>query len=336
VPDISGSAIDPNLGGQTMIGSMDVYQSSLKTFNPGSIYGVRVMEGFSSEEGFPEMFGTTMFEGQSNLGVARVQQDGSWLATVPANVPLHVQAIDTFGMSIFSEPVWVSGRKNEARVCGGCHEARDRATTIDPGQTDAFAVGATKMYGLTPRQQRMSSDTTRDKVMGIAWNTTIQAIFDAKCVSCHGDSNVAGIAPYTITDPMTGTSIQWTFNLSGGPLPAAFADVGGEPAFTKSYFSVAGPDMEAIEKGGLMVSGNFKVYAAPENSRDSLIIKKLNPLRQFPTQTTERAFATNPHMADVGQAGNDLTNDQFYQLILDIDMGVNFYARENNPGLSVY
>ncbi|MBL0213507.1 MAG: hypothetical protein IPQ07_06480 [Myxococcales bacterium] len=336
VPDISGSAIDPSLNGATMIGSMNVYESSLKTFAPNSIYGVRVMEGFSSEEGFPRMFGTTMFEGQANLGVARVQADGSWLATIPSNVPVHVQAIDTFGMSMFSEPVWVSGRKNEARVCGGCHEARDRATVIDPGQTDAFAVGPTPMYGLTPRTDRKSTDTTRDKVMGLAWNTTIQKIFTDNCVSCHGASNTAGVAPYTITDPATGTSVSWTFNLEGTPLPAAFADIGGEPAFTASYFSIAGPDMEAIEKGGLMVSGNFKVYASPENSRDSLVIKMLNPMQQFPAQAAgTRAFATMPHMAQVG-AGTDLTPDEFYQLILNIDMGVNFYARENNPGLASY
>lgn len=336
VPDISGSAIDPSLGGATMIGSMNVYESSLKTFAPNSVYGVRVMEGFSSEEGFPRMFGTTMFEGQANLGVARVQADGSWLATIPSNVPVHVQAIDTFGMSMFSEPVWVSGRKNEARVCGGCHEARDRATVIDPGQTDAFAVGPTQMYGQTPRSDRKSTDTSRDKVMGLAWNTTIQKIFTDNCVSCHGASNTAGVAPYTITDPATGTSVSWTFNLEGTPLPAAFADIGGEPAFTASYFSIAGPDMEAIEKGGLMVSGNFKVYASPENSRDSLVIKMLNPMQQFPAQAAgTRAFATMPHMAQVG-AGTDLTPDEFYQLILNIDMGVNFYARENNPGLASY
>ncbi len=335
VPAISSSAIDPSLGGATMIGSMNVYQSSLKTFAPKSIYGVRVMEGFSSEEGFPEMFGTTMFEGQANLGVARVQADGSWLATVPSNVPIHVQAVDTFGMSMFSEPVWVSGRKNEARVCGGCHEARDRATVIDPGQTDAFAIGATPMYGLTKRTDRKSTDTSRDKVMGVAWSTTVQKIFTDNCVSCHGASNTARVAPYTITDPKTGTSINWTFNLEGTPLPAAFADIGGEPAFTASYFSIAGPDMEAIEKGGLMVSGNFKVYANPEDSRGSLLIKKLNPTQQFPTQNAAvRAFPTMPHMAAVG--GSDLTPDEFYQLILNIDMGVNFYARENNPGLSVY
>ena len=51
---------------------MNVYDSTLHTFQPNSIYGVRVMEGFSSEEGFPRMFGTTMFEGHANLGVAQV------------------------------------------------------------------------------------------------------------------------------------------------------------------------------------------------------------------------------------------------------------------------
>jgi hypothetical protein len=231
--------------------------------------------------------------------------------------------------------VWVSARPNEARVCGGCHESRDRATVIDPGQTDAFAVGATEMYGLTPRANRMSTVTTRDKVMGVGWSNTIQRIFDNNCLGCHDSRNLAGVAPYTITDPVAGTSITWTFNLEGTPLPATFAEIGGEPAFTASYFSVAGPDMEAIEMGGLMVSGNFKVYAAPENARDSIIIKMLNPKKQFPAQTNERAFATNPHMAEQGQSG-DLTADEFYQLILNIDMGVNFYARENNPGLNVY
>ena len=339
VPDISGSSIDPSLNGATMVGSMDVYQSSLKTFTPGSIYGVRVMEGFSSEEGFPEMFGTTMFEGQANLGVARVQADGSWLATVPSNVPLHVQAVDVFGMSMFSEPVWVSGRKNEARVCGGCHEARDKATIIDPGQTDAFAVGATPMYGLTPRTMRKSMDFSRDKIMGVAWDTTVQKVFDNNnCLTCHDRNNAAGMQPYTITDPVSGTSVTWTLNLENSPLPATFAalDIGGEAAFTSSYFSVAGPDMEAIEMGGLMVSTctasncTQLSYASPEDSRGSRIVKSLNPKRQFPTQTSERAFTTAPHQ------NNNITSDEFYALILNIDMGLSFYARENNPGLSNY
>ena len=113
-PPMVSSADDQTLGNQTLIGAMNVYNSSLHTFNPGEIYGVRIEEGFSSEEGFPEMFGTTMFEGQAQLGIAKVATDGSWLATVPANVPLHLQAIDNFGMSLFNEPVWFSGRAGES------------------------------------------------------------------------------------------------------------------------------------------------------------------------------------------------------------------------------
>lgn len=333
-PPIVGSASDPGLAGATLIGSMDVYRSSLRTFEPGSIYGVRVSEGFSSEEGFPESFGSTMFEGMATLGVAPVRADGSWLATVPANVPLRVQTIDTFGMATFSEPVWFSGRPGESRVCGGCHESRSDSVVIDPGTTDAFAIGPTSMHGAVPRADRKSLEFSRDKIMGVAWDKAIQPIFDAKCVSCHGDDNAAGIPAYTVTDPQTGATVSWTFNLTGKPVPPEFAALGGDSAFTMSYLSMAGLDMEAIDEGDLMIGGNFKVYLNPEDARGSEAIKLLNPVQQFPTQSANvRAFPTTPHMQG---KGTDLTPDEFYALILAADNGVSFYARENNPGDNSY
>ena len=60
----------------------------------------------------------------------------------------------------------------------------------------------------------------------------------------------------------------------------------------------------------------------------------LNPVRQFPTQNASiRAFTTVPHM---NGKGTDLTPDEFYALILAADLGVNFYARENNPMSNQY
>ncbi|MDB4964084.1 MAG: hypothetical protein JWP01_4083 [Myxococcales bacterium] len=335
-PPVTGSATDTNLGGKTMIGSMDVYKSSLKTFDAGSIYGVRVSEGFSSEEGFPEMFGTTMFEGMATLGVAPVRADGSWLATVPANVPLRVQTIDKFGLASFSEPVWFSGRAGESRVCGGCHESRSETVNINPGVTDAFQIGPTPMYGDVVRENRKSmTDFSRDKIMGVAWNKVLQPMFDAKCISCHNGTPGAANPSYTVTDPMTGTAVTWTFDLRGTQIPAAFAELGGDPAFTASYLSMAGLDMQAIEEGDLMVSGTYKVYLNPEDARGSLAITKLNPPQQFPTQNASvRAFPGAGHMAAVG--GPDLTPDEYYALILAADNGVSFYARENNPGLDRY
>jgi Hydrazine synthase alpha subunit middle domain len=345
-PPIVGSASDASLGDQALIGAMNVYESTMKDFDPGSIFGVRVIEGFSSEEGFPRMFGTSMFEGQASLGVAPVRADGSWLARVPANVPLAVQAIDKFGMALLPEPVWFSAGKGESRICGGCHEARDSSTVIDPGLTDAAAIGPTQMFGGTARAMRKSLDTDltspnvisttagakaagHEKLVGMAWNLAVQSVFDAKCLTCHDSNNAAGIAPYTITDPATGESVSWTFNLSSTKIPLM---IGGEDlagAWPASYFSIAGPDMEAIEEANLVVSSNFKVYASPQNSRDSLLIKKLNPTQLFPEPNPAvRAFTTAPHSQG---KFTELTPTEFYKLILMADHGVNYYARENKP-----
>jgi len=334
-PPVVASQIDTNLGGMTLLGAMDVYQSSLKTFDQGDIYGVRISEGFSSEEGFPEMFGSTMFEGMATLGVAPVRTDGSWAALVPANVPIRIQTVDKFGMSNFSEPVWFSGRAGESRFCGGCHEDRAGSTVIDPGLTDAIAAGPTTFVAATkPRDDRKSSVYSRDAIVGVPWDGPVQAIFDAKCVSCHDGVPGPANPSYTITDPMTGAALTWTFDLRGDTLPAEFVELGGDSHFTRSYFSIVGPDMEAIEDADLVLSGTFKVYMEPENARGSLLLELLNPVKQFPNQDTGvRAFTTTPHMQGKGP---DLTADEFYQLILAADNGASFFSRENNPGLDIY
>ena len=96
---------------------------------------------------------------------------------------------------------------------------------------------------------------------------------------------------------------------------------------------MAGPDKEAIEKNHLTITGTFKVYMNPEDAHGSIAIQKLNPTQLFPINPGIRAFSTTPHMQG---KGTDLTPQQFYTLILACDMGVNYYARENNPMLSVY
>jgi hypothetical protein len=345
-PVATSAAIDATLGGQALIGSMNVYESSLTTFEAGSIYGVRIMEGFSSEEGFPRDFGTTMFEGQANLGVARVAADGSWLATVPANVPLHLQAVDVFGMSRENEPVWFSARPGESRVCGGCHEDRAGTTVINPGITQAAAIGPTSAMGLVPRLERASTDaelasptTAPDRLIGMAWDKALQPVFDAKCVSCHNGTAGPANATYQIVDPATGTVVlEWTFDLRGTPVTVDYG-MGMMGTYSASYLSMAGPDMEEIEMNNLMITGTLPCKTTqgnptlqclePQNSFGSSAIRLLNPTKLFPTpDTSVRAFNTTPHSQG---RFTELTPAEFYKLILSADMGVTFYARENNP-----
>ncbi len=337
-PVVVDSAQDPRHPTSVLVGSLDVYDSTLHQFTPGEIYGVRVMEGFSSEEGFPTMFGTTMFEGHANLGVAPLAPDGkSWSATIPANIPVHMQAVDVFGMSLFSEPVWVSGRPGEARMCGGCHEDRTKTTNVSPGLLDTFAAGATDLMSGKMRSARQQpTPVAPTDIVGVAWDKHLQPIFDQNCVTgCHDANNSAGITGYQIQDAMGNVIADWHLDLSGTKVPAALGVVAGGGAFTASYFSMAGPDEEAIERNNLKIvppTATVK-YMNPLDAHGSKVIQKLNPTQLFPAiDASKRAFsvATNPpHLAALGKT--DLTPMQFYLLILAADMGVNFYARENNP-----
>jgi hypothetical protein len=297
-----------------------------------------------------------MFEGHANLGVARVATDGSWLATVPANVPLHLQTVDNWGMSLFNEPVWFSARAGESRVCGGCHEDRAKSTIINPGITQAAAIGPTDARGFVPRDKRLSSATDlanpnliaadgtgADKLYGMAWDKAIQPIFDAKCVSCHDGTPSAANPTYQIVDPMTGTSTSYTFSLKNTPV--SMVDMEGmTETWPASYFFMAGPDMEALEKNMLMVTGTMPCKTVdgqptlqcmiPEDAASSDVIRRLNPTKLFPQPSTERKWTTSPHATAKGFT--DLTPTEFYKLILAADMGVNYYARENNPHDSSY
>lgn len=318
-------------GNSVLLGAMNVYESSRFTFEPGSIYGVRIREGFSGEEGVGRDFGLTEHEGAAVLGIAPVQEDGSWAALIPANIPVSQQVIDKFGMALASEPIWISGAPGESRFCGGCHESRSGTTVISPGITEAVAVGPSDLGSALSRTDRVSTSYTIDSTIGVPWNEALQPIFDAKCISCHNGQPGPANPSYTATDPATGASMTWTFDLRGQE-----ADYGvGEmmlSGYSASHLSLMGPDMMMLEDLGLVIEGEITRYVDPTRARDSILIQKLNPPQLFPSVSTSvRAFdgPTHGELYDF-----TLTPDEYYLLILMADNGGQFYSRENAPGLT--
>ncbi|MES1157934.1 MAG: hypothetical protein ABUL67_02425, partial [Haliangium ochraceum] len=73
----------PVQGDSFVVSAINVYNSSVTTIDAGAAVKVRLIEGFSAEEG-PRTFGTTEFDGQSLYGEVPVQADGSFAARVPA------------------------------------------------------------------------------------------------------------------------------------------------------------------------------------------------------------------------------------------------------------
>jgi hypothetical protein len=235
--DEPAATSSPISGTSTTVGSLNVYNTSLTPIPAGSVVKVRLIEGFSGEEGI-RTFGSTEFDGQSLYGEVKVNDDNSFAAQVPGNVPFHMQVIDKFAMSIVNESIWISGRAGEQRFCGGCHENRTTTTVIQPGVQENVLRGAVNLD--LPRSSRVSTDFSYGKIRGVPWDLAIQPMLTAKCATCHdGDASKPGNPSYTITDMTTMTNQTFTFNLTGDKLKVIVGEkMSGD--FTNSYISLMG------------------------------------------------------------------------------------------------
>jgi hypothetical protein len=330
----------PISGTSTTVGALNVYNSSLFTVPAGSVVKVRLMEGFSGEEGGVDMFGSTDFDGQSRYGEVPLQPDNSFAAIVPANVPFHMQLIDKFalavpvggshgtatGTPVANEDIWISGRAGEQRFCGGCHENRTAPSSITQGIQDSVLHGAVNLD--VPRAQRVSTDYSYDKVRGVPWDLAIQPILDAKCVSCHnGDATKSYNPSYTVTDITSGTSQTFVFDLRGTKLPVTVGERMSTD-FTASYLSLMGLG-EILGDDVVSITGTPPNYVHAASAETSSLITLLNPPQRFPAVDSSVRLVPGmmPHPVDVG--GVELTPDEYYLLGLNIDMGGQYFFREN-------
>jgi hypothetical protein len=333
----------------TLIGAINVYDSTMFNVAAGTAVKVRVSEGFTSEEGFPGEFGLTEFDGQARLGEVPINADGSFKAQIPANTPVRLQLIDKFGMAVATsgpggntaaEPVWIQGRSGEARVCGGCHEDRIKPIALAPGSSILQAAGSPDLFTNVARQERLSADFSYDKIMGVPWDKAVQPIFDAHCVECHDGTPGAANPSYTITDITDMTMFSFTFDLSAKPVTINAGNM--MYTYNSSYVAMLGPQMAFREKQ-IMITGDVpKMYVEPGAAHNSVAVQMLNPPQRFPNvDMNTRAFAGKPvHPAEVGtynghdgaDAKYQLTADEYYILILSSDSGGQYYARENKMG----
>lgn len=324
-----------------VIGSIDVRDTSLEDrvsggqFKDGTALStalkdaqrVRVIEGFSSEIGSVGQFGLTMHEGAAILGEAEVHSDGSWAAQVPPYLPMHLQPIDRFDMSIRNQLLWIQAMPGETRTCGGCHESRkgDVASLT----TVAQQRGPTKM--LNAIQDRVELPWYQ-AVTG----SNVQDVFDAKCVSCHsGGAN----------DPFAGKTyhVEFTFrdgtmtefdvpilDLSSRSLMIAYENEA--VTYPASYVSLMFP---SAMMGDVRVEGAPVEWVIPGSARSSRLIEKVNINAATLgkdgtlTGTDEWAFKGKAHPEDVGV---ELTREERVTLIRAVDLGGQYYSRRNVDG----
>ena len=142
---------------------------------------VRIIEAVPSLPGVGvEDIGLTEFERQKILGYAPIEADGSFRVTVPADKSLTLNVVDANRRSFKVKENWLQVRPGENRTCNGCHSPRR-------GNPQRLAEDALAL-------QRTPSTLMPSNVAVISYNSHIQPILDAKCISCHSVSNPEGPA----------------------------------------------------------------------------------------------------------------------------------------------
>ncbi len=349
----------------TTLGSIDIKLTSLASVHGQSVTGaqfdgtpvdealkqaarVRIIEGFSSEAApGTRMFGLTMAEGAAMLGEAKVEADGSWLAKIPPYVPVHLQPIDRYGMSIRSQTTWIQGMPGEDRVCGGCHESRTEAI-VSGGQQLTLAAGRG-----AEEMNKAISDRLELPWYGAdaAYKANeVQELLNAKCVSCHNESTNGNGAQeyYTITmnDPLGGAATAYQIprmDLSSRPITVEY-DNEIKP-YAASYVSIFYPEALQMEMEDATVTGALPpIWAIPSSARQSALIEKINAVAEDDGNAT--AWKLGEAFSDPGikggtralhpeNVGVTLTREDRMMLIRAIDMGGQYEARQNN-GFQAY
>jgi len=339
----------------TTFGSADVKQTSLYSLHGETVSGaqfedtpmdealahavkVRIIEGFSSESApGTTMFGLTMAEGAALIGEAPVYGDGSWSAEIPPFIPVHLQAVDEFDLAIRNQTTWVQGMPGEDRQCGGCHEDRTEPFDIPRQQLpDAVAAGAENfMIPVADRTEYPWANATD------SGNTNqIQQLLDAYCVSCHNETTNGDGAQtfYTVsmTEGETTTSYEIPrLDLSSRPITVTYDN--NTEAWPASYVSIFYPAAMEMEMDDLMVTGEIPPkWGIPSDARGSALIEKLNVTSSKDPE--EHAWALGEAFSHEGLPGTrtdhatevGLPREELLKLIRAIDMGGQYYARQNS------
>jgi hypothetical protein len=75
-----------------------------------------------------EAIGETEFEMQQILGYAEIEPDGSVGFEVPADTPVGISVLDSYGRAFQTHTSWIQVRPGETITCFGCHSPRRGST----------------------------------------------------------------------------------------------------------------------------------------------------------------------------------------------------------------
>jgi len=139
---------------------LNLYETdvSSRLWPKGSVKRIRLLEGLPR----PVAGGTTVDSvspllQKRFLGEIDADEDGSFNAQIPANLPVQIQALDENGMAMRSS-AWIWAKNKEHRGCIGCHEDGERT----PENVMASALTRPAANLMLPPERRRTVEFERD------------------------------------------------------------------------------------------------------------------------------------------------------------------------------
>jgi hypothetical protein len=176
VPDGRSSVVDEKQTWAKLY-CLNLYETDLpsRLWPKGSVKRIRLLEGLPR----PVSAGPATIDSLSPLlqkrflGEIDADEDGSFHAQIPANLPVQIQALDENGMALRSS-AWIWAKNKEQRGCIGCHEDGERT----PENVLASALTRPAPNLTLPPERRRTVEFERD----------IAPLLRQKCASaaCHG------------------------------------------------------------------------------------------------------------------------------------------------------
>ncbi|MDO4587408.1 MAG: SUMF1/EgtB/PvdO family nonheme iron enzyme [Planctomycetia bacterium] len=138
------------------------------------------------------------------VGTVPVNEDGSVMFKVPANVPIAIQPLDENGEAMQQMRSWFTAMPGEFLSCTGCHE--DQNSTSPPSnktfQSDAEIPEIRPWFG---------------PMRGFSFNREVQPVLDHYCVACHdGQEKGWGVIPFDLRGGKVVSDYKTAF-LTGQP-----------------------------------------------------------------------------------------------------------------------
>ncbi len=174
---------------------------------------------------------------KGTLGTVAVDADGSSAFTIPAGVPVQLQALDQDGMAVMTMRSFIYVQPGEHLSCVGCHEHRASAPPR--------AAAGNTFVPIRPVQPPPGPQYAG----GFSYVRTVQPVLDRHCISCHGLAKTA--AKLDLTGVPEGGYTRSHNQLVGrdGLVSIAYRNKETPASQPDDYFAHAGKLAAMLQKG---------------------------------------------------------------------------------------